>query len=238
MAIDSPYFRIYTDGRIDRHVGEDFVPPSPQAETGVRSKDVVVSPNTGLSARIFMPQPPDPTRKLPLVLFFHDGAFCIYSPFATRYHDHVATIAAEANAVVLSVQYRRATEHLLPITFGDAWEALRWAAAHYGGNGPEAWLNDHADFGRVFVVGASAGATLAHYTVLAGVDGLGGIGIAGLATVHPYFDNGKPDLLMDTVFPTRIKSGDPNLSTEKDPDLGSLGCGKVLIFVTEKDFLR
>lgn len=149
-------------------------------------------------------QLPDPTRKLPLVVFFHGGAFCIYSPFATRYHDHVATIAAEANAVVLSVHYRRATEHLLPIAFGDAWKALRWAAAHCGGNGPEAWLNDHADFGRVFVVGASAGATLAQYTVrLAGVDGLSGIQIAGLATVHPYFDNGEPDMLMDTVFPTR-----------------------------------
>lgn len=135
VVIDNPFFRIFTDLRIDRLVGEETVPPSANAKTGVRSKDVVVSSNTGLSGRIFIPQTPDPTSKHSLLVFFHGGGFCVYSPFSPRYHDHVATLAAGANAVALSVHHRRATEHLLPTAFDDALEALRWAAAHREGNG-------------------------------------------------------------------------------------------------------
>lgn len=232
--------RIYADGRIDRLSGEEIVPPSPHAEAGVRSKDVVVSPDTGLSARIFLPQIPEPTRKLALLVFFHGGAFCLQSPFSPRYHRHLKAIAADSNVVALSVHYRRAPEHLLPTAYDDAWEALCWAAAHCDGDGPEAWLNDHADFSRVFVAGVSAGGTIAHYTVRrAGVDALRGLRIVGLTTVHPFFDNGAvPDKLMEIIFPTRIKSGDPKLNPSKDPEVGRLGCGKVLIFVAERDMFR
>ncbi|EXC17365.1 putative carboxylesterase 2 [Morus notabilis] len=235
VVIDTPFFRIFTDLLIDRLVGEETVPSSANANTGVRYKDVVVLSNTGL--------PPEysslkhPTRPVNTLSSFSSTAAGFAS--TPRYHDHVAALAAGANAVALSVHYRRATEHLLPTAFDDALEALRWAGAHREENVPEAWLNDYANFDRVFVVGASAGATIAHYTVRqAGVDGLRGLGIVGLATVHPFFNNDEPDKLIEIIFPTRIKSGDPRLDPEKDPELGMLGCGKVLVFAAEKDFLR
>ncbi|GMN37570.1 hypothetical protein TIFTF001_006924 [Ficus carica] len=236
-----PLFRIYKNGRIDRLVGEDTIPPFTDPQTGIQSKDIILSPQSGLSARLFMPRLTDPTGKLPLLVYIHGGGFCLQSPFSSQYHSHVAALTAGGNAVALSVHYRRAPEHPLPIAYDDVWEALQWAAAHSGGNGPEPWLNDHADLGRVFVVGDSAGATLGHYSVRrAGVDGLSGIRIVGLIVVHPFFSNDEPEPnnFLDVIFPTRSGSGDPRLNPGKDPELGRLGCEKVLVFVGEKDILK
>ena len=240
VVIEFQYFRIYKDGRIDRLLGEEIVPPTPEAESGVRSKDVVVSPESGLSARLFLPEMPDPTRRVPLVVFLHGGAFCIETPFSPRYHRHGVDLAADADAIILSVHYRRAPEHPLPIAYDDTWDALRWTASHVGGTGPEAWLNDHVDFGRVFLVGASAGATLAHYAARrAGLEGGPcGLHIFGVVLVHPFFGNDQPDKLIQFIYPTNTGSGDPKLNPGMDPELGRLGCGRVLVFVAEKDFLK
>lgn len=234
-----PFFRIYKSGHIERLIGTEIVPPSTDQKTGVQSKDVLISPQTGLSARMFLPQIPDPTRKLPLLIFIHGGAFCVETPFSPQYHNHVTALAAEANVVALSIDYRRAPEHPLPIAYDDAWEAAQWAAAHFSGDGPEAWLNDHADLGRVFVAGDSAGANLAHYVVRkAGVDGLGRVRIVGLVAFHPFFGSDGPNKLLELIFPTNGGSGDPRLNPDSDPKLGSLGCEKVLVLVAEKDFFR
>lgn len=242
VAIEFPFFRIYKDGRIDRFAGEEIIPPSPDSTTPVRSKDVVITSATGLSARLFLPQIPDPTRKLPLLVYFHGGAFCIGTPFSPTYTSHVVSLAAEANAVVLSVHYRRAPEHPLPAAYDDAREAAHWALAHSDGDGPEVWLNRHVDFDRVFVGGDSAGGTLAHYVVLrAGVDGIHGANrpkVLGLVLFHPFFGNDRRDRLLEIIFPSSSGSVDPRLNPGCDRDLGRLGCGRVLVFVAEKDFLK
>lgn len=239
VAIEFTYFRIYKDGTIDRFFGDPNVPPSPDSETGVRSKDVIISPKSEISARIFTPQITDPTRKLPLLVYYHGGAFCIGSPFSPPYTSYLASLAAEANVVVLSVHYRRAPEYPLPMAYEDAWEAINWAAAHAGGNGPEAWINQYADLQRVFVSGDSAGANLAHNVVLrAGVDGLSGPRIVGMVLFHPFFGNDKPDKLLEIIFPTCNGVNDPRVNPGSDPNLGRVGCERVLIFVAEKDFLR
>lgn len=240
IAFDFPQlFRIYKSGRAERFSGTDVTPTSTDPQTGVQSKDVLISPESALSARIFLPRVTDPTRKLPLLIFIHGGAFCAESPYSPLYHNHVSALAAEANVVALSVDYRRAPEHPLPIAYDDAWEAALWAAAHYGGDGPEAWLKDHADFGKVFVAGDSAGANIAHYVVRrAGVDSLGQVKIIGLVAFHPFFSNDVPDRLLEIIFPTNDGPADPRLNPGSDPRLASLGCEKVLILVAEKDFLK
>ncbi|XP_054808209.1 uncharacterized protein LOC129310402 isoform X2 [Prosopis cineraria] len=48
--------------------------------------------------------------KLPLLIYINGGAFCICSMFHPFYQGHLNTIAAEANAVVLSINYRLAPE--------------------------------------------------------------------------------------------------------------------------------
>lgn len=239
VAIEFPYFRIYKDGIIDRFFGDETVPPSPDSETGVRSKDIVLSPGSDISARLFIPKISDPTRTLPFLVYYHGGAFCIGSPFSPMYSPYAASLAQEANVVVLSVQYRRAPEDPLPTAYEDAWEALKWATAHSGGNGPEAWMNQYADFQRVFVGGDSAGATLSHNVVLrAGVDGLSGPRIVGMVLFHPFFGNDKPDKLLEVIFPTYSGPTDPRVNPCQDPNLAKLGCDRVLVFVAEKDFLR
>lgn len=230
-------FKIYKDGRIERLEGEEFVPPSPDSDAGVRSKDVVISPKTGLCGRLFLPET---TGKLSFLLYIHGGAFCICTPFSPVYNNYVASLAERANVVALSIHYRRATEHLLPTAYDDAGEALRWAASHSGGDGPEEWLNRHADFQRAFVVGDSAGGTLTHSVVLrAGLDRVNGLRIMGMVLFNPYFTNDdEPDRLLEIIFPTSSGPNDPRVNPGADPKLGSLGCGKVLIFVAELDFLR
>ncbi|KAF3435375.1 hypothetical protein FNV43_RR22464 [Rhamnella rubrinervis] len=234
-------FQIYKSGRIERFTGEDIVPSSPDSNTDVRSKDVVISPQTGLSGRLFLPKITDSTAgKLSFLLYIHGGAFCIESPFSPTYHNYVAALTAKASIVVLSVHYRRATEHLLPIAYEDAWEALQWVLAHSKGDGPEELLNYHADFQRVFAAGDSAGATLTHTVVLrAGIEGVSGLRIIGMILFHPFFTNDdEPDRLMEIISPSSSGPNDPMLNPGKDSKLGRLGCGKVLIFVAEKDLFR
>ena len=234
-----PFFRLYKDGRVDRFKGTDTLPPSTDPTTGVQSKDIVLSPESGLSARIFLPKLTDPTRKLPFLLYIHGGGFVIESPFSAVYHNFVNSLAAQANVVVLSIHYRRAPEHPLPAAFEDSWAAFQWAAAHSTGGGTEAWLNEHADFNRVFVAGDSAGATLTHYVVRqSGVQGVSGVSIAGIVLFHPFFRNEEPSKLLKVIYPTGGGLDDPIVCPGKDPKLGSLGAKRVLVFVAEKDFLK
>lgn len=241
VAVDfHTLFRIFKDGRIERFAGTEILPPSPDPQDGVvRSKDVVISPETGLSARLFLPKS---AGKLPFLLYIHGGAFCIETPFSPNYHNHVAALAAQANVVALSLHYRRPPEHPLPAAYDDAWEALNWAVAHSGGDGPEEWLNHHADFQRVFVAGDSAGSNIASTVVVrVGSEGVSsGARVIGMVLFHPYFHSGEPNKLLDIIFPTSSGAADPRLNPAgADPkELAKLGCGNVLIFVAAKDWLK
>ena len=55
-----------------------------------------------------------------------------------------------------------APEHPISTAYEDSWAALRWVASHRENGGLEAWLNDHADFKRVFLGGESASANIVH----------------------------------------------------------------------------
>ncbi|KAF4366844.1 hypothetical protein F8388_013909 [Cannabis sativa] len=237
VAVEFPSFRLYKDGTVDRFDGDITVLPSPHTENGVRSKDIVISPASGLSARLFLPKISDPTQKLPLLLYYHGGAFVIGSPFSPIFSAFVASVAAEANVIALSVNYRRAPENPLPAAFEDAWEAIQWVAAHYRGHGSEEWINQYADLERVFVGGDSAGGTLANNIVLrAAVDGPRTV---GLILYFPFFDGDEErNKLLDYIFPSYSGPGDPLVNPLSDPNLAKLGCSKVVVFVAENDSLK
>ncbi|CAI0447099.1 unnamed protein product [Linum tenue] len=140
-------------------MGTDVTPASLDAKTKVRSKDVVFSPDHNLVSRLYVPDGVKPNQKLPVIVYYHGGGFCIETPFTLKYHEYVNTLSAQANAIAVSVDYRLAPEHPLPVGYDDSWAALQWIASHAGGSGPEEWLNSHADFGRVILAGDSAGKT-------------------------------------------------------------------------------
>ena len=232
-----PLFRVFKDGVVERLRGTETVPPSDVPQNGVVSKDVVISPETGLSARLFLPMTATPDRKLPILIYIHGGGFVIESPFSPLYHPHVVSLASAANVIAVSVHYRRPPEHPIPIPHDDTWDAFQWVAAHSSGQGPEPWLNHHAKFDRVFFAGDSAGANIAHNMAMrTGTTQPPNVKICGIVLVHPYFGNNGPDRLWNYLCPSGVHNllFDPAVDTK----LSILGCGKVLIFVAGKDVLK
>ncbi|CAL1410817.1 unnamed protein product [Linum trigynum] len=249
--------RVYDDGTVDRLRDTDFAPPSsssPDAD-GVSSKDVVIVPSSNFSARLYLPRRHRPAahqKKLPLLLYFHGGAFVVASAFCAKYHRYVSRLTAESKSVVVSFDYRLAPENPIPAAYEDSRAGLHWAESHRARCGPDPWLNEHVDFDRVFLVGDSAGANIVHNLAM----GLHRRLLFGAALVHPYFWGSKPigsepsfpqpevraaaDKLWPFICPSNPDNDDPRVNPEAagGPGLVGLGCRRVLVCVAEKDLLR
>ncbi|XVE49174.1 hypothetical protein DITRI_Ditri01bG0061200 [Diplodiscus trichospermus] len=254
IVIDAtPLLRVYKDGRVERLMGTQIVSPGLDPKTNVESKDLVFSQETGQSVRLYIPKDVSTTQKLPLLVYFHGGAFCIETAFSPTYHNYLNSLVAEANVVAVSVDYRRAPEHPIPAAYDDSWDALKWVASHYGGNGPEEWLNRCVDFDRIYFSGDSAGANIAHHIAIKiAKEKLDGVNFAGLILLHPYFWGKEPvgDEVKDPAVrakieglwrlasPTTTGCDDPWMNPIDNQSLATLGCARVLVCVAEKDMLR
>lgn len=251
-----PYLVEYKDGTIERLAGTNHVPPGYDPTTKVTSKDVILVPETSLSARFYRPLAASfsENNKLPIVLYFHGGAFLIASPAEPVYHTFCNLLAESANALVVSIDYRRAPEYPLPTAFGDAWAAIHWMAVHVNGGGPEDWLNQGVDFNKVFLVGDSAGATIAHHLAPRMVSLSSQVKVHGIILIHPYFWGSKPigleradpvrkelvDKWWEYVCPSNKGCDDPLINPFVDgaPSFDQVMCERVLVLVAEKDILR
>lgn len=202
IVFDCDFFRIYSDGRVERFAGMETVPAGFDADTGVTSKDMVVDAATGIATRLYLPAIPtapsspqsdgngngngSATAKLPILVIFHGGGFVIGSPADPGFHRYMNSLVASARVVAVSVGYRLAPEHPLPAAYEDSWTALNWAVS-----GADPWLSAHGDLGRVFVAGYSAGSNIAHnMAVAAGVRGLRAAEpprVEGVILLHPSF---------------------------------------------------
>ncbi|XWS39968.1 hypothetical protein CRYUN_Cryun18bG0099900 [Craigia yunnanensis] len=254
VAVDAaPFLRIYKDGRLERLSGNQIVPPGLDPITNVESKDVLYSKETGQSVRLYIPKNVSSAQKLPLLVYFHGGAFCVETAFSPTYHSYLNSLVAEANVVAVSVDYRRAPEHPIPAAYDDSWAALKWVASHYGGNGPEEWLNCYVNFHKCYLSGDSAGANIAHHIAIkTGKEKLDGVNLVGIVLTHPYFWGKEPvgdetkdpaerekiEEIWRFASPTTSGSDDPWINPIDDQSLASLGCTKVLVCVAEKDILR
>ncbi|XP_051139258.1 probable carboxylesterase 2 [Andrographis paniculata] len=256
-----PYLRVYKSGTIQRLAGtdSDSVPPATDSHTGVLSKDLLaIIPGTEVYVRIYLPNlAAADGRKLPLLVYFHGGFFILHSPSSRLYHDYLNALAAESGAIVVSVHYRRPPEHPLPVGYQDSWDALRWVAAHRGGDGAEQILNNQADFRRVFLVGDCAGGNIVHnLAVTAGNTDAGlDMEIQGIVLVDPYF-NGSDwvgsctagleervalERLWSVVCPSCPDKDDPWVNPVGEAGMGGLvglGCSRALVCVAEKDVLK
>ncbi|XP_048423861.1 probable carboxylesterase 12 [Pyrus x bretschneideri] len=150
----SPMIKVYKDGRVERLLGTATVPPSTQPETGVQSKDIVISQQPAISVRLYIPK--SAATKLPLLVYFHGGGFCIQSASSPTYHNYLNSLVSEVNVVAVSVEYRLAPEHPIPAAYDDSWAALKWVASHFDGKRKggeeedEDWITSYADSQRVF----------------------------------------------------------------------------------------
>ncbi|CAI0465237.1 unnamed protein product [Linum tenue] len=310
------HIRIYDDGTVERLRDTDVVPPSIDAGPGgVSTKDVVYLPELNLSARLYLPQHGG-NRKLPLVIYFHGGGFCVASAFCAKYHRYVYRMAAQAQAVVVSFDYRLAPEHPipaayedcrklpvvvyyhggafivaspafpmyhhclnrlvreanvvavsvdyrlapenpLPAAYEDSWAPLEWLA---GGKAHEPWLREYADFEKVFLAdpslfaGDSAGANIIHHLALRRRRIKLAVEIQGLVMIHPYFwgkdpigsekaDNARKAMVDNWwtfVCPSKEGCDDPYINPfagGAPTSVEELGCRRVVIFVAESDIL-
>lgn len=251
-----PLFRIYESYRIERFDAIDLLPASFDAATGITSKDKVILPDIGVSARLYLPKlVGNSTKKLPVIIYYHGGAFCLGSKSMSPLHNYLNSLVAKANVLVVSVDYRLAPEHPVPVAYDDSWLALQWVASH-SISGPDAWLADHADFSRVYLAGDSAGANIAHnLAMLAGTVQLAtNVGIKGLILLHPYFL--QTELTESDAYDPKMSSGlrrlwrivcpsskgldDHRINPMADgaPSLSNIGCDNVLVCVAGRDALR
>lgn len=258
------FIRVYGDGTVERLLAFPFAPPSPDGDPqhNIRSKDVTISVNPKISARLFLPNSnSDPDTRLPILVYFHGGAFCVESAFSSLVHPYINRLVAEAGVVGVSVEYRLAPEVPLPAVYDDCWAALQWVASHMlphdipGGRDP--WLAGREDFGRLYIGGDSSGANVAHNVAMrAGAEGLPcGARILGAFLSHPYFwgseaigrerMEGREEGFMAQVWKfvqpgAAVGADDPaiNPGAPGAPSLAGLGCERVLVCVAERDELR
>ncbi|XP_012086297.3 probable carboxylesterase 1 [Jatropha curcas] len=235
-----PFFKVHEDGHVERYVPIEKIPPSDDPHTGVRSKDVTISLKPNISARIFTPKMPNnPNVKLPVLVYFHGGAFALGSAFDPVYHKYLTCLVHEANVIAVSVEYRKVPENPVTTCYDDSWAALQWVASHANGYGSEPWLSDYGDFGRVFMAGDSAGANISYnVAVRLGSYGLDGVKLEGMILVHPYFKGTTHfDKMWLSVCPTNGGLEDPRLKPAVK-DMASTVCERVLVFIAQKDLFR
>ncbi|XP_031110724.1 2-hydroxyisoflavanone dehydratase-like [Ipomoea triloba] len=245
----SPMLIVYTDGRVHRIADFPFVPPSPEdPSAAVSSKDVTISPH--ISARIYLPKLAAADQKLPILVWFHGGGFCIESAFSSLYHRYLNILASEAQAVAVSVEYRLAPESPLPAAYEDCWEALQWVASHAHPEKigvKEPWLVNHGNFDKILIGGDSAGGNIVHNTLIR-AGKIGEVKITGAILSYPYFwgsfeadTESLAGRLWGFVYPTAPDGIDNpliNPFVENAPKLSGLGCSRMFVCVGEKDVLK
>ncbi|XP_028782995.1 probable carboxylesterase 6 [Neltuma alba] len=191
------WLRLYDDGSVDRSwTGPpefkfltEPVPSHPEFLDGVSTHDVVIPNISGLRVRIYQPET-KPGDKLPILLHFHGGGFCITQPNWFFYNHFYSRLTLTARVICISVYLRLAPENRLPAAIDDAFSGLLWlqSVAKHEKNPPECLADDGADFNRVFLIGDSTGANLVHQVaVTAGKHDLTTLRLAGGIELQPGF---------------------------------------------------
>jgi acetyl esterase/lipase len=112
-----------------------------------------------VGARIYTPKT-DTKGPLPVVAYWHGGGFVIAD--LDVYDASARAIAKNADAIVVSLDYRHAPEHKFPAAYDDAVAGYQWVAANAASFG--------GDPKRIAVAGESAGGNLAMNVAIAARD--------------------------------------------------------------------
>lgn len=136
-----------TDAVMDLLKKYNISPEPPKVDINHR----VIPNNTdeGLLVRTYTPR--EGTGPYPVIVYYHGGGWVIAG--LDTYEPSAAALAERTGAIVMSVAYRQAPEHMFPAAHEDAYAAYEWArenAAEINGD-PE----------MVATAGESAGGNLA-----------------------------------------------------------------------------
>ncbi|CAI9756091.1 unnamed protein product [Fraxinus pennsylvanica] len=177
--------KVYKDGRVER---PDIVPRvtcSLHPEFGVTSKDLIIDKYTNIWARLYVP---NSREKLPLMVYFHGGGFCVGSASWSCYHEFLAKLSAKANCAILSVNYRLAPENPLPAAYEDGVKAFVWLRQQVLSRDNEL-LTSKCNFSSIFLAGDSAGANIAYNVTirLSRLANLRSSDLKGLILIQPFF---------------------------------------------------
>ncbi len=134
----------------------------------------VPGPAGDLAVRVYTPLGDGP---FPVLVFFHGGGFTIGDLDS---HDPVARqLCAQAECLVVAVDYRLAPEHKFPAAVEDSFAALEWVGANAASIG--------GDPSRIAVCGDSAGGNLSTVCALLARDA-GGPALCFQALIYPTTD--------------------------------------------------
>ncbi|CAK9133681.1 unnamed protein product [Ilex paraguariensis] len=206
----SGWLRVFDDGSVDRtwtgppevKFMADPVSPHHDFKDGVATCDVLINADSGLRVRVYLPKNSSDLsplsdiektavydmHKLPIILHFPGGGFCISEADWYMYYHVYTRLARSVQAIVVSVYLRLAPEHRLPAACEDGFAALLWLQSLAQGNSYDPWLKDHGDFCRVFLIGDSSGGNIVHdVAARAGNEDLNPLRLAGAIPIHPGF---------------------------------------------------
>nr|GME06926.1 probable carboxylesterase 17 [Ipomoea batatas] len=188
MAEIEGLITVYNDGRVERSsIVPNVAASSVPQHLGITCGDVAIFEPSRLWARVYVPN--GSPGRLPVLVYFHGGGFCVGSAAWKCYHEFLANLSSQIPCVVISVNYRLAPEHRLPAAYDDGVRAVAWVKqqagkSYSGGRDGLSWWTDKCDFSRIFLAGDSAGANIAYNVASSGG---GGGGVKGLVLIQPFF---------------------------------------------------
>ena len=133
-------------------VQADFKIPTPVSKSDTSGVEIPVSDGSSIHARIFTPR--TGKSSYPVIVYYHGGGFVIAT--VDTYKSSAQALAEKTDAIVVSVEYRKAPEFTFPTAHNDAYDAYTWVL-HNG-------TTFKGDTAKVALAGESAGGNLAAAT--------------------------------------------------------------------------
>ncbi|KAL2896469.1 putative carboxylesterase 17 [Bienertia sinuspersici] len=186
----SGLIKVYNNGYVERPPIISNIPCNNiPSELRVTSRDIMIDRFTNMWVRIYVPH--HVQKKVPLVVYFHGGGFCVGSAAWSCYHEFIANMASKVGCVVVSVNYRLAPENRLPAAYDDGYTALMWVKQQAAsGNREHAWWLSCCNLSGLFLAGDSAGANIVHNLTLrtsSSLVALRPLSLRGTILIQPFF---------------------------------------------------
>ncbi|XP_050226346.1 probable carboxylesterase 15 [Mercurialis annua] len=183
--------QLFSDGTISRSKNIDFNVPLIH-DNSVLFKDCLFDETHNLHLRLYKPTSSTNNRnKLPILIFFHGGGFCVGSYEWPNFHNFCLRLASSLDALIVAPDCRLAPEFRLPAAIDDGVSVMNWIQAQGLSENCDAWFSKgNIDFDRVFILGDSSGGNIAHHLAVrlgSGSVGLAPVRVRGYILVAPFF---------------------------------------------------